>query len=160
MDKYQILGLAKNATEEQVKNAYRKLAKMYHEQGTQPNSDKFNEVSTAYHEIMQEIIENKDEDYYKKRIQEISERIQEIKEKQKEYEEKLQDVNNKLKSLLDKIAIYESTIFADLNALKVEITAYYNDQLEKTAFFKRKQKRTLEQAKNRYKFNSCNFRTS
>lgn len=53
-DYYDVLGLDPSATEEEVKLAYRKLAKLYHPDinatgGThEPNADKFREVAEAY----------------------------------------------------------------------------------------------------------------
>lgn len=51
-DYYEVLGLNKNATDEEVKKAYRKLAKQYHPDAN-PNSkkeaeEKFKEISEAY----------------------------------------------------------------------------------------------------------------
>lgn len=47
---YEVLGVARNATELEVKNAYRVLAKRYHpDVCTEPNADtKFKEVQDAY----------------------------------------------------------------------------------------------------------------
>ncbi|MFA5052582.1 MAG: DnaJ C-terminal domain-containing protein [Parcubacteria group bacterium] len=47
-DYYDILGVQKNATEEEIKKAYRKLAHEYHPDKTGGNADKFKEISEAY----------------------------------------------------------------------------------------------------------------
>jgi len=47
-DYYDILGVQKNATEEEIKKAYRKLAHQYHPDKTGGDSDKFKEISEAY----------------------------------------------------------------------------------------------------------------
>src|SRR6267142_1716621 len=49
-DYYALLGLARNATEEQVRSAYRKLARQYHpDVNTSPDAaEKFNKVTEAY----------------------------------------------------------------------------------------------------------------
>ena len=51
MDYYKILGIAENANEEQIKQAYRKLAKKYHPDLNPDNPDaeaKFKDVVEAY----------------------------------------------------------------------------------------------------------------
>ncbi len=47
-DYYDILGVSKNATEEEIKKAYRKLAHQYHPDKTGGSADKFKEISEAY----------------------------------------------------------------------------------------------------------------
>ena len=53
-DYYDILGLDPSATEEDIKVAYRKLAKMYHpdinatDSNHEPNAEKFRDVAEAY----------------------------------------------------------------------------------------------------------------
>ena len=57
-DPYQILGISRNATDEEVKNAYRNLAKKYHPDsyGDNPLADlaeeKMQEINEAYDSIM------------------------------------------------------------------------------------------------------------
>jgi len=47
-DYYQILGVPRNASQDDVKKAYRKLAHQFHPDKTAGNEDKFKEVSEAY----------------------------------------------------------------------------------------------------------------
>jgi curved DNA-binding protein len=50
-DYYKILGVSKNATEEEIKKAYRKLAKQYHPDANKNNpeaTEKFKEIGEAY----------------------------------------------------------------------------------------------------------------
>ena len=48
MDYYKILGIEKNATETEIKKAYRKLAQQYHPDKGKGNEEKFKEVTEAY----------------------------------------------------------------------------------------------------------------
>ncbi len=50
-DYYEILGVSKTATADDIKKAYRKLAHQYHPDKGNGNSDKFKEVNEAYQEI-------------------------------------------------------------------------------------------------------------
>ncbi|MFA4999537.1 MAG: DnaJ C-terminal domain-containing protein [Parcubacteria group bacterium] len=47
-DYYEVLGVQKNATEEEIKKAYRRLAHEYHPDKSGGNADKFKEISEAY----------------------------------------------------------------------------------------------------------------
>lgn len=47
-DYYQILGVSKNASEEEIKKAYRKLAHKYHPDRTGGDENKFKEINEAY----------------------------------------------------------------------------------------------------------------
>ena len=51
-DYYEVLGVAKNSTPDQIKSAYRKLAVKYHpdkNKGDKASEEKFKEASEAYH---------------------------------------------------------------------------------------------------------------
>lgn len=48
MDYYKILGINKNASEEEIKKAYRKLAHQYHPDRPNGNETKFKEINEAY----------------------------------------------------------------------------------------------------------------
>ncbi len=57
-DPYSVLGVNKNATDEEIKNAYRELARKYHPDNYQDNplselaADKMKEINEAYDEIV------------------------------------------------------------------------------------------------------------
>ncbi|MBQ7839222.1 MAG: J domain-containing protein [Lachnospiraceae bacterium] len=59
-DPYQVLGVSKDASEEEIKKAYRKLSRIYHPDANvnNPNKDqaeeKFKEIQQAYDQIMKE----------------------------------------------------------------------------------------------------------
>ena len=59
-DPYQILGISRNATEEEIKKAYRNLSRKYHPDANvnNPNKEqaeeKFKQVQQAYDQIMKE----------------------------------------------------------------------------------------------------------
>lgn len=55
MDYYQMLGLQRNASQEDIKKAYRKLALQFHPDrnpGDETASKKFKEIKTAYESLM------------------------------------------------------------------------------------------------------------
>ena len=59
-DPYSVLGVSRNASEEEIKKAYRKLSRIYHPDANinNPNKDqaeeKFKEIQAAYQQIMKE----------------------------------------------------------------------------------------------------------
>lgn len=48
---YEILGVEENATDEEIKSAYRKLAKEYHPDRSTGDREKFEEATEAYHAL-------------------------------------------------------------------------------------------------------------
>lgn len=52
MTYYDVLGIKPNASKDEIKSAYRKLAKKYHPDMPQGNSEKFKEVQSAYENCM------------------------------------------------------------------------------------------------------------
>src|SRR3989344_5928584 len=54
-DYYQLLGLEKNATDQEIKKSFRKLAHEHHPDKTNGNADKFKEINEAY-----QVLSNKD----------------------------------------------------------------------------------------------------
>ena len=59
-DPYAVLGVSKNATDDEIKNAYRNLAKKYHPDSYSDNpladlaEEKMEEINAAYDKIMNE----------------------------------------------------------------------------------------------------------
>ena len=59
-DPYSVLGVSRNASEEEIKKAYKKLSRMYHPDANinNPNKEqaeeKFKEIQAAYQQIMKE----------------------------------------------------------------------------------------------------------
>ncbi len=65
-DPYSILGVAKSATQDEVKKAYRKLAMQYHpdkNQGDKKAEEKFKELSAAY-EVLGDVKKRKEYDTF------------------------------------------------------------------------------------------------
>ncbi|HBA64449.1 MAG TPA: molecular chaperone DnaJ, partial [Lachnospiraceae bacterium] len=69
IDPYKVLGVDRNATDEEVKKAYRNLSRKYHPDANinNPNKDaaeqKFKEVQQAYEQIMKERTEGPADGY-------------------------------------------------------------------------------------------------
>jgi molecular chaperone DnaJ len=53
-DYYQILGVARNASKEDIKKAYRHLAHKFHPDKSGGSEDKFKEINEAYHVLADE----------------------------------------------------------------------------------------------------------
>ena len=54
-DPYQVLGVSPNASEDEIRQAYRRLAKKYHPDlnpGDKTAAQKMNEINAAYEQIM------------------------------------------------------------------------------------------------------------
>jgi len=62
-DYYKILGVEKNASKEEIKKAFRKLAHQYHPDKKEGNADKFKEVNEAYSVLSDETKRNQYDAY-------------------------------------------------------------------------------------------------
>ncbi|PJC69929.1 MAG: molecular chaperone DnaJ, partial [Candidatus Tagabacteria bacterium CG_4_8_14_3_um_filter_41_8] len=54
-DYYQILGISRNASKEDIKKAYRKLALKYHPDKSGGSEEKFKEINEAYHILIDDV---------------------------------------------------------------------------------------------------------
>ncbi|MDE6292251.1 MAG: DnaJ domain-containing protein, partial [Bacilli bacterium] len=104
LDCFEVLGVKENATEQEIKRAYRALAKKYHPEGKDENVKKFEEAKLAYDTLMDE---KKREKYtaFWKRLKEL--------EHQAKKEEKQEE---KTLSFEDLVQIYKE------NELKIKLT--------------------------------------
>lgn len=59
---YEILGVSKDATQDEIKKVYRKLALQYHPDKNPDGGDKFREISEAY-ETLSDIVKRKEYDF-------------------------------------------------------------------------------------------------
>ncbi len=62
-DYYSILGVKKNSSREDIKSSYYKLAKKYHPDLNNGNSEKYLKIQNAYNQIMKDNVKEKDEEY-------------------------------------------------------------------------------------------------
>ena len=65
-DFYQLLGVSKSSTQDEIKKAYRKLAMQYHPDknpGNKKAEDKFKEISEAY-EVLSDVEKKKNYDQF------------------------------------------------------------------------------------------------
>lgn len=140
MDRYyQILGLAKNATIEEVKNTYKSLAKKYHPDANPNNKDaeeKFKELGEAYRKIIQNQqntrndSENRENLYKQKsKLQEQRRDASNLKDK---YNNKLRDNEFKLDICNQKLNSYTIKIRSSVNSIIIAVERHYSKEIDKT----------------------------
>lgn len=93
MDKnpYEVLGVNKNATEDEIRRAYRELVKKYHPDKYLNNplkdlaEEKMREVNSAYNEIMSKTKKEQERSYYKRKPKAESEDFSPIFKKVRDF---------------------------------------------------------------------------
>lgn len=148
MNNYDILGISPNATEDEIKQAYRKLAREYHPDFNKGNEDKakieFQKIQTAYDQLMNKDKANKNgnnfyknennRDFSHRKNYEKKQKAKEILLKQKialyqrsiaNIEEQLKTSNNYVMETEKQIAKHKHDINEYLSAIRNTTTNYY-----------------------------------
>lgn len=132
---YQILGLNKGATLEEVKKAYRNLSKKYHPDNIEGDIDKFSKICDAYKSIERVLY---DDVQTSKNIEyeELLKKMNEIKSEIEEFENATQKVKQKIKENRSKLVstnAYYKALFYDVvyfKLLEINADVQYNKSKE------------------------------
>jgi curved DNA-binding protein CbpA len=116
MELYEILGIQTNATKEQITKAYRKLAKIYHPDKINGNTEKFQQINYAYNILICDNVKVQYDSMKKPNKNKFIKFLEEFFKKQvdsnKEFITKFFNINDNLvNKIIDNIDIYD---FSDL----------------------------------------------